>query len=78
MLQIKMSWLGDSAIYYIMLFIYLNNVLDFFFYSEDGEEAMNQDTDSDVAEAKDCGKVKIKWTQEEVRLPDSRKSSMLH
>uniref|UniRef100_A0A8C5CA97 V-myb avian myeloblastosis viral oncogene homolog-like 2b n=1 Tax=Gadus morhua TaxID=8049 RepID=A0A8C5CA97_GADMO len=32
---------------------------------EDGEEAMCQDTESDVAEAKDCGKVKVKWTQEE-------------
>ncbi|CAL8337034.1 unnamed protein product [Merluccius merluccius] len=33
--------------------------------SEEGEEAMCQDTDSDVAEAKDCGKLKVKWTQEE-------------
>ncbi|XP_041811699.1 v-myb avian myeloblastosis viral oncogene homolog-like 2b isoform X2 [Chelmon rostratus] len=32
---------------------------------EDGEEAMNQDTDSDVAEQRDGGKVKVKWTQEE-------------
>ncbi|CAB1314708.1 unnamed protein product [Coregonus sp. 'balchen'] len=32
---------------------------------EDGEEAMYQDTDSDVAEQRDCGKVKVKWTQEE-------------
>uniref|UniRef100_A0AAY4EIV6 Uncharacterized protein n=1 Tax=Denticeps clupeoides TaxID=299321 RepID=A0AAY4EIV6_9TELE len=32
---------------------------------EDGEEAMCQDTDSDVAEQRDCGKVKVKWTQEE-------------
>eukprot|EP00063_Salmo_salar_P046974 XP_014021809.1 PREDICTED: myb-related protein B isoform X1 [Salmo salar] len=29
------------------------------------EEAMYQDTDSDVAEQRDCGKVKVKWTQEE-------------
>ncbi|KAM4588888.1 v-myb avian myeloblastosis viral oncogene homolog-like 2b [Odontesthes bonariensis] len=32
---------------------------------EDGEEAMHQDTDSDVAEPRDGGKVKVKWTQEE-------------
>uniref|UniRef100_A0A8C1RX64 V-myb avian myeloblastosis viral oncogene homolog-like 2b n=1 Tax=Cyprinus carpio TaxID=7962 RepID=A0A8C1RX64_CYPCA len=32
---------------------------------EDEEEAMCQDTDSDVADQKDCGKVKVKWTQEE-------------
>lgn len=36
------------------------------FFREDGEEAMYQDTDSDVAEQRDCGKVKVKWTQEEV------------
>lgn len=34
---------------------------------EDEEEAMCQDTDSDVADQKDCGKVKVKWTQEEVQ-----------
>ncbi len=34
--------------------------------SEEEEEAMCQDTDSDVADQKDCGKVKVKWTQEEV------------
>uniref|UniRef100_A0A671Z467 V-myb avian myeloblastosis viral oncogene homolog-like 2b n=1 Tax=Sparus aurata TaxID=8175 RepID=A0A671Z467_SPAAU len=33
--------------------------------AEDGEEAMHQDTDSDVAEQRDGGKVKVKWTQEE-------------
>lgn len=27
---------------------------------------MYQDTDSDVAEQRDSGKVKVKWTQEEV------------
>ncbi|KAM8914070.1 v-myb avian myeloblastosis viral oncogene homolog-like 2b [Spinachia spinachia] len=32
---------------------------------EDGEEAMHQDTDSDVAEQREGGKVKVKWTQEE-------------
>ncbi|XP_049429067.1 v-myb avian myeloblastosis viral oncogene homolog-like 2b isoform X1 [Epinephelus fuscoguttatus] len=32
---------------------------------EDGEEAMHPDTDSDVAEQRDGGKVKVKWTQEE-------------
>ncbi|XP_016088374.1 myb-related protein B [Sinocyclocheilus grahami] len=32
---------------------------------EDEEEAMCQDTDSDVADQKDCGRVKVKWTQEE-------------
>uniref|UniRef100_G3P9G8 V-myb avian myeloblastosis viral oncogene homolog-like 2b n=1 Tax=Gasterosteus aculeatus aculeatus TaxID=481459 RepID=G3P9G8_GASAC len=32
---------------------------------EDGDEAMQQDTDSDVAEQRDGGKVKVKWTQEE-------------
>lgn len=31
--------------------------------SEDGE---CQDTDSDATDPKDCGKVKVKWTQEEV------------
>lgn len=36
------------------------------FFREDGEEAMYQDTDSDVAEQRDCGKVKVKWTQDEV------------
>ncbi|KAM6927440.1 v-myb avian myeloblastosis viral oncogene homolog-like 2b [Xenentodon cancila] len=32
---------------------------------EDGDEAVLQDTDSDVAEPRDGGKVKVKWTQEE-------------
>ncbi|XP_034542697.1 v-myb avian myeloblastosis viral oncogene homolog-like 2b [Notolabrus celidotus] len=32
---------------------------------EDGEEAMHQDTDSDVADPRDGGKVKVKWTPEE-------------
>ncbi|KAM3877988.1 v-myb avian myeloblastosis viral oncogene homolog-like 2b [Diretmus argenteus] len=32
---------------------------------EDGEEAMYQDTDSDVSEQRDWGKVKVRWTQEE-------------
>ncbi|XP_068171674.1 v-myb avian myeloblastosis viral oncogene homolog-like 2b isoform X2 [Antennarius striatus] len=32
---------------------------------EDGEEAMHPDTDSDVAEQRDGGKLKVKWTQEE-------------
>uniref|UniRef100_A0AAQ5ZZ21 V-myb avian myeloblastosis viral oncogene homolog-like 2b n=1 Tax=Amphiprion ocellaris TaxID=80972 RepID=A0AAQ5ZZ21_AMPOC len=32
---------------------------------EDGEEALHQDTDSDVAEQRDGGKLKVKWTQEE-------------
>ncbi|XP_070700926.1 v-myb avian myeloblastosis viral oncogene homolog-like 2b isoform X2 [Pempheris klunzingeri] len=32
---------------------------------EDGEEALHHDTDSDVAEHRDGGKVKVKWTQEE-------------
>lgn len=32
---------------------------------DDVEEAMLQDTDSDVAEQRDGGKVKVRWTQEE-------------
>ncbi|XP_063071833.1 v-myb avian myeloblastosis viral oncogene homolog-like 2b [Engraulis encrasicolus] len=32
---------------------------------DDGEEGMCQDTDSDVAESRDYGKFKVKWTQEE-------------
>ncbi|XP_056324669.1 v-myb avian myeloblastosis viral oncogene homolog-like 2b [Danio aesculapii] len=32
---------------------------------EDEEETLCQDTDSDVADQRDCGKVKVKWTQEE-------------
>ncbi|XP_056130897.1 v-myb avian myeloblastosis viral oncogene homolog-like 2b [Lampris incognitus] len=32
---------------------------------EDGEDAVYQDTDSDVLEQRDCGKVKVRWTQEE-------------
>lgn len=36
-----------------------------FLLSEDGEEATCHDTDSDVAEQRDSGKVKVKWTQEE-------------
>ncbi|XP_060897386.1 v-myb avian myeloblastosis viral oncogene homolog-like 2b isoform X2 [Labrus mixtus] len=32
---------------------------------DDGEEAMHQDTDSDVADQRDGGKVKVKWTPEE-------------
>ncbi|KAJ7998536.1 hypothetical protein DPEC_G00205930 [Dallia pectoralis] len=32
---------------------------------DDGEEAMYQDTDSDVAEQRDSGRVKVKWTQDE-------------
>lgn len=34
--------------------------------SEDEEEMISQDNDSDVAEQRDGGKVKVKWTQEEV------------
>lgn len=30
------------------------------------EDMECQDTDSDAADTKDCGKVKVKWTQEEV------------
>ncbi|KAI5093324.1 myb-related protein B, partial [Silurus meridionalis] len=30
-----------------------------------GEDAECQDTDSDAADPKDCGKVKVKWTQDE-------------
>lgn len=37
---------------------------------------MHQDTDSDVAEQRDGGKVKVKWTQEEVT--DVTLSSDLH
>lgn len=33
-------------------------------FSEDGEEI--QDTDSDVAEQRECGRLKVKWTPEEV------------
>ncbi|KAJ0023354.1 hypothetical protein NQD34_003253, partial [Periophthalmus magnuspinnatus] len=36
-----------------------------FIYSEDAEETVHQDTDSDVADQRDGGKVKVKWTQEE-------------
>ncbi|XP_037535077.1 v-myb avian myeloblastosis viral oncogene homolog-like 2b [Nematolebias whitei] len=32
---------------------------------EDGDEAMHQDTDSDVADPRDGWKVKVKWTQDE-------------
>ncbi|XP_061731564.1 v-myb avian myeloblastosis viral oncogene homolog-like 2b isoform X1 [Nerophis ophidion] len=32
---------------------------------EDGEDSMHPDTDSDVAELREGGKVKVKWTQEE-------------
>ncbi|XP_026076574.1 myb-related protein B [Carassius auratus] len=39
--------------------------MSWFARGEDEEEAMCQDTDSDVADQKDCGKVKVKWTQEE-------------
>uniref|UniRef100_A0A667ZWV9 V-myb avian myeloblastosis viral oncogene homolog-like 2b n=1 Tax=Myripristis murdjan TaxID=586833 RepID=A0A667ZWV9_9TELE len=35
------------------------------FFSEDAEEGMYQDPDSDVVEQRDSGKVKVKWTQEE-------------
>lgn len=45
---------------------HLHALLLFCSLSEDGEEGMCQDTDSDVAEQRDCGKVKVKWTQEEV------------
>ncbi|XP_056293774.1 v-myb avian myeloblastosis viral oncogene homolog-like 2b isoform X2 [Pseudoliparis swirei] len=41
---------------------------------EDGEEAMHHDTDSDVAEQKDGGKVKVKWTQEE----DDKLKALVH
>ncbi|XP_018589677.1 v-myb avian myeloblastosis viral oncogene homolog-like 2b isoform X2 [Scleropages formosus] len=33
--------------------------------SEEVEEQVSQDTDSDVAEQRDSGRVKVKWTQEE-------------
>lgn len=36
------------------------------FFSDDEEEIIPQDTDSDVAEQREGGKVKVKWTQEEV------------
>ncbi|XP_016087079.1 myb-related protein B-like [Sinocyclocheilus grahami] len=39
--------------------------MSWFARGEDEDEAMCQDTDSDVADQKDCGKVKVKWTQEE-------------
>lgn len=38
----------------------------FLFFSDDEEEITPQDTDSDVAEQREGGKVKVKWTQEEV------------
>ncbi|XP_068450575.1 v-myb avian myeloblastosis viral oncogene homolog-like 2b [Clinocottus analis] len=41
---------------------------------EDGEEAMHHDTDSDVAEQRDGGKVKVKWTQEE----DDKLKALVH
>ncbi|TNN78586.1 Myb-related protein B [Liparis tanakae] len=41
---------------------------------EDGEEAMHHDTDSDVADPKDGGKVKVKWTQEE----DDKLKALVH
>uniref|UniRef100_A0A672FE46 V-myb avian myeloblastosis viral oncogene homolog-like 2b n=1 Tax=Salarias fasciatus TaxID=181472 RepID=A0A672FE46_SALFA len=41
---------------------------------EDGEESMLQDTDSDVAEQRDGGKVKVKWTQEE----DDKLKALVH
>lgn len=37
-----------------------------FFFSDDEEEITPHDTDSDVAEQREGGKVKVKWTQEEV------------
>uniref|UniRef100_A0A8C1TZJ6 V-myb avian myeloblastosis viral oncogene homolog-like 2b n=1 Tax=Cyprinus carpio TaxID=7962 RepID=A0A8C1TZJ6_CYPCA len=39
--------------------------MSWFARGEDEEEGMCQDTDSDVADQKDCGKVKVKWTQQE-------------
>lgn len=36
------------------------------FFSAYGDEAMHQDTDFDGADPKDCWKVKVKWTQDEV------------
>uniref|UniRef100_A0A672FE10 V-myb avian myeloblastosis viral oncogene homolog-like 2b n=1 Tax=Salarias fasciatus TaxID=181472 RepID=A0A672FE10_SALFA len=43
-------------------------------WAEDGEESMLQDTDSDVAEQRDGGKVKVKWTQEE----DDKLKALVH
>uniref|UniRef100_A0A8C3AEA5 V-myb avian myeloblastosis viral oncogene homolog-like 2b n=1 Tax=Cyclopterus lumpus TaxID=8103 RepID=A0A8C3AEA5_CYCLU len=43
-------------------------------WPEDGEEAMHHDTDSDVAEQRDGGKVKVKWTQEE----DDKLKALVH
>uniref|UniRef100_A0A8C3G7W7 V-myb avian myeloblastosis viral oncogene homolog-like 2b n=1 Tax=Cyclopterus lumpus TaxID=8103 RepID=A0A8C3G7W7_CYCLU len=43
-------------------------------HAEDGEEAMHHDTDSDVAEQRDGGKVKVKWTQEE----DDKLKALVH
>ncbi|XP_072307802.1 v-myb avian myeloblastosis viral oncogene homolog-like 2b [Eucyclogobius newberryi] len=42
--------------------------------SEDADEVMLQDTDSDVAEQRDGGKLKVKWTQDE----DDRLKGMVH
>lgn len=53
---------------YTVLAYKLNTVCCVCVNSDDEEEAMCQDTDSDVADQKDCGKVKVKWTQEEVFL----------
>lgn len=35
---------------------------------EDGEEAAHPDTDTDLTEFRDGGKVKVRWTQEEVKV----------
>ncbi|XP_054883011.1 v-myb avian myeloblastosis viral oncogene homolog-like 2b [Poeciliopsis prolifica] len=41
---------------------------------EDGNDAMHQDTDSDVAEQRDGGKGKVKWTQDE----DDKLKTLVH
>ncbi|XP_014833078.1 PREDICTED: myb-related protein B [Poecilia mexicana] len=41
---------------------------------EDGDDTMHQDTDSDVAEQRDGGKGKVKWTQDE----DDKLKALVH
>lgn len=41
------------------------------------DEAECQDTDSDAAEPKDCGKVKVKWTQDQVRMCRGTRTGLL-
>ncbi|KAI4826453.1 hypothetical protein KUCAC02_029900 [Chaenocephalus aceratus] len=56
---------GVRSYFLLLLSALLSHITLIVSLREESEEAMHQDTDSDVPERGDGGKVKVKWTQEE-------------